>query len=109
MVICASLPSLRAFVGHIAPKLLGIRQSSPSKGYNNSNSVGLVTFGGTGGIKKKKGVKLSDDLYGLETVQHEVDISVDQDAEAGTCTDSDSQKGILQTRTTTVSSQPRGP
>lgn len=101
IVISASLPSLRAFVRHIAPKFIGERQSSP--GHNNN--VDLVTFGGSG-LKRNNFTRCTDELYWLETVQHEVDISTDHDAVVISM-DSDSQKGILQTRTATVSSQLR--
>lgn len=104
MVVCASLPSLRKFFHHVAPKWVGERGSSDNSTPQDDN---LVTFGGSN-KNRKKYRKFDDTLYCLETM-HDTDIKslshreAAGDAHASLSGDGDSQRGILQTRTATVS------
>lgn len=109
MVICATLPSLRAFARHVAPKFIGERRSSAG----NIKNRDLITFGGSG-QKKKNYARFSDNLYGLEVIN---EAGVERgpgetrqqwDNEAVSNTDAESQKGILQTMTATASIERRG-
>ncbi|KAK8139407.1 hypothetical protein PG984_002787 [Apiospora sp. TS-2023a] len=73
MIVCATLPSLRQFLLHVSPKLLGMSSSSSSNNgrdgaKEHSEDSELVTFG-QGGRKgqKKRAIRLPDTLYGLDT------------------------------------------
>lgn len=110
MVICATLPSLRQFFRHVAPRLIGER-SGGSSGNSSNTPTGLVTFGRS--EPKKKYSKFNED-YALDTIndnsdapygvrtENNVDIEGGPREEKGTSADGESQKGILQTRTATV-------
>lgn len=118
MIICATLPSLRKFFRHIAPKLIGERDSSGSENTPNQHPS-LVTFGRSN-QKKKKYSKFDETLntvaddvpYGLDTF-HTVDVkggprSV-REHERTSAGDDESQKGILHTQTATISFQQQRP
>lgn len=113
MLICTTLPSLRKFFRHISPHLIGERSSkNQSEGYSGSTNP-IHTIGGSGGlpksgVKRSKYSRFDDTQYGMETtVNVEMD-KMDQrkshnpNWEAGSGDDDESQKGIVQTRTTTI-------
>jgi hypothetical protein len=57
-IICASMPTLRKFFKHVAPKLMGTSsadQSAPSKygQYGRSHNDALETVGGSSGVSRK--------------------------------------------------------
>lgn len=110
MIICASLPSLRKFLNHLCPKLLGDRPS---------NSAGALPFGPNGDLatwgqySKRPKPRRNDTLYGLGTI---IDVQVlagradtmEEDAgdhlDSGRC----SQEGILPTHAPIVATYPAG-
>jgi len=109
MIICASLPSLRKFFRHIAPKFIGERSSAA--GSNPQRNNNLITFGRS---NQKKKYKQFDSAYGLDTVNdvpyglqtwHNVDVIAGGSREIREHeeTSVESQMGILETRTATVS------
>lgn len=112
MIICATLPSLRKFFKHIAPKWIGERTSSGSDALQNHPD--LITFGRSN--QRKKYNKFDSTTgYGLDTVNdvpygmktfHDVDVKGGprgiREHDEGSAGDEESQKGILETRTATV-------
>lgn len=115
MVICATLPSLRKFFRHVAPKLIGER-SRPSTDNSNIPSE-LLTFGRTKQSKKTYDKFKDDTLGDKEDSDKDVPYGVnigyavgiegakrqDKGEHNGSRShDGDSQKGILTTTETTV-------
>ena len=112
MVICATLTSLRRFFRHIAPKLIGERSSGSNSA--SQRTPGLVTIGGSN-MKYSKfpgSHGHNDESYGMENmITSRVDEHVPRGEGRGSGDDNSgdgsSQKGILQTHTTTVMYEPR--
>lgn len=117
MIVCATLPSLRQFLLHVSPKLLGMGSSAASsnngKGAKeNSEDSELVTFGRGDRKQKKRAIRLPDSLYGMDTFN---DVTVQAGGEAPPCKatqvdsdedqqhDCESQKGILRMKTASIS------
>ncbi|ETS73770.1 hypothetical protein PFICI_14716 [Pestalotiopsis fici W106-1] len=117
-IICASLPTVKIFIRHVAPRLLGTEYAKRSYPAGNSTPNAMPTIGGTG--EQKQG--LSVDKYGWyeDGSAHPLDTIVDVEGgkhgqrrqespdEQGTdgwddLGDGGSERGIVQTRTTTVS------
>lgn len=117
LIICGSLPTLRVFLRTVAPGVLGENSTKALSGQNNgSGSFGLQTFGGS----NKPGQKF-DTLIEFERDCHlyssnlrpdrvnvvEVDVRVSRclkelpDRQANS--EAESEDGILQTCTTTIS------
>lgn len=113
LIMCGCLPTLRVFLKHVAPRVLGDRsQNKPSE--QNSGSYGLRTFGGSNGPRRKFDtlVELEHDVrfnrnslrpdMGKTNVKIYSGRSDESLANQGATGDGDSEDGILQTRTTTV-------
>ncbi|KAI1337846.1 hypothetical protein F5Y15DRAFT_145931 [Xylariaceae sp. FL0016] len=120
LIMCGSLPTLRTFLGHVCPRLLGDKSARDSSGKDTSDrNYGLRTFGQG---RKKTPRRGFDSLMDLEREdgfrcsrlrpdegKNDVDIrggryergaSSREDRVKG---DTDSEEAILQTRTTIVS------
>ncbi|KAK7408448.1 hypothetical protein QQX98_009375 [Neonectria punicea] len=120
LIMCGSLPTLRVFLRNVAPKVLGesnVSLSSEQK--SGTRSYGLRTFGGSNYPRRNFGtlVELEHDTHyhrdslrpdGL--VKNDVNIQggrSDESLEVNGARETDSEDGILQTRTTTVQYTPR--
>ncbi|KAM5344366.1 hypothetical protein ACJ41O_012903 [Fusarium nematophilum] len=115
LIMCGSLPTLRVFLKHVAPRVLGDRSTQKSsEQQSGSASYGLRTFGGSNGPRRK-----FDTLVELEHDAHfnrvslrpegmgKTDVNIyggrsDESLGNNPTRDDDSEDGILQTRTTTV-------
>jgi hypothetical protein len=112
--MCGSLPTLRVFLKHVAPRVLGDKsQNKPSQ--EDSASFGLHTFGGSNGPRRKFDtlVELEHDMHfnrsslrpegmgktNVKVFSGQSNESLMNQAQTG---DDKSEDGILQTRTTTV-------
>lgn len=119
LIMCGSLPTLRVFVSKVAPRILGDRSTNASDGRkdkSDSTSFGLRTFGGSNGPKRKFDtlVELEHDVHFSRSTLRpdglgETDVNVHggrrrhKDSETDSVVpETDSEEGILQTRTTTV-------
>ncbi|KAK7908801.1 hypothetical protein PG985_016104 [Apiospora marii] len=114
MIVCATLPSLRAFFLHISPRLLGQGSSSSSSGSDRrakdqSEDSELVTFGRSDQKKRKRAMRLPNTMYGLDTF-NDVTVRAGNDdpktfADTDACPLGDcvSQRGILRTKTASIS------
>ncbi|WXC64780.1 hypothetical protein SNK03_010592 [Fusarium graminearum] len=116
LIMCGSLPTLRVFLKNVAPRVLGDKsQSKPSEQNSASASFGLRTFGGSNGPRRKFDtlVELEHDVHFNRTTlrpegmgKTDVKVLSGQSNESlmnhGPTGDSNSEDGILQTRTTTV-------
>jgi hypothetical protein len=115
---CSTLTTIRVFINHLAPRLLGGSKNSSrtggSKQEGTNRSHPLVTFGSTP-LNKNKRYNRFDDDYGLGTIaDHQVaaenDIEVrggapsqhSGDGDGSAHADNESEKAIMQTRTTTI-------
>ncbi|KAG8670662.1 hypothetical protein FPOAC2_07487 [Fusarium poae] len=114
LIMCGSLPTLRVFLKHVAPRVLGDKsQNKPSQ--EDSASFGLHTFGGSNGPRRKFDtlVELEHDMHfnrsslrpegmgktNVKVFSGQSNESLMNQAQTG---DDKSEDGILQTRTTTV-------
>ncbi|SPJ70426.1 related to integral membrane protein [Fusarium torulosum] len=115
LIMCGSLPTLRVFLKHVAPRVLGDKNSkNASDQQSGSASYGLRTFGGSNGPRRK-----FDTLVELEHDTHfnrrslrpeelgKTDVKIyggrsDESLGNSPTGDNNSEDGILQTRTTTV-------
>jgi hypothetical protein len=113
--MCGSLPTLRVFLKHVAPRVLGDKSTQKSSDPQSGNaSYGLRTFGGSNGPRRR-----FDTLVELEHDTHfnrrslrpeelgKTDVKIyggrsDESLGNSPTGDNDSEDGILQTRTTTV-------
>jgi hypothetical protein len=121
--MCGSLPTLRVFIKHVAPSLIGEKTSKNGSGGNqpsSTGSFGLRTFGAGGGSNRRKFdtlAELEDDDHwqhpefsGSETNKNEVTVHAGGEAKNGSWVnahlvkedDGASEEAILRTRTTTV-------
>ncbi|KAH6972576.1 hypothetical protein EDB80DRAFT_659567 [Ilyonectria destructans] len=115
LIICGSLPTLRVFLRHVAPKILGESNASLSSAQKSgSRNYGLRTFGGSNYSRKNFGT-----LVELEHGTHfnrqslrpdglvKTDVNIhggqsEESVEGHIVAETDSEDGILQTRTTTI-------
>lgn len=113
--ICGSLPTVKPFLAHISARLLGSTNISTKTGPSLSNPCVPPTFGGTGQTSKARHDKYHrfDDtpMYPLQTVSN---IEAGRSGAGGNREsgwivesfenhgDGSSEKGIVQTVTTTV-------
>ncbi|KAF5024552.1 hypothetical protein F66182_3315 [Fusarium sp. NRRL 66182] len=115
LIMCGSLPTLRVFLKHVAPRVLGDRSSKKSSKPNSgSASFGLHTFGGSNGPRRKFDtlVELEHDAnFNRVSLRPEgmgkTDVNIyggrsDESLGNNLTGDNESEDGILQTRTTTV-------
>ncbi|KAH8819336.1 hypothetical protein F5884DRAFT_717660 [Xylogone sp. PMI_703] len=100
MVICATLPSLRKFLRHISPRLIGERSTNNNDKAkeSSSNNLDIITFGRL----KNNHTKFSREIYGLETmtaieIGGQLRAGLHEECEQSSTGDNNSQKGILQT------------
>lgn len=110
-IICASMPTLRKFFKHFAPKLVGSSNSNndttPSK-YGRFSSKELETVGGSNGLSRKQRrqyesfgeheLEMLDELRGDRKKVMMNEITVDSGTERSHA-DNASDKAILQTTT----------
>ncbi|KAJ3534296.1 hypothetical protein NM208_g7596 [Fusarium decemcellulare] len=116
LIMCASLPTLRVFVKKVAPRVLGEKSTNVSSDHKSGNAgYGLRTFGGSNNARRKFDtlVELEHDAHFNNRVSLRPDglAKTDVNIYGGRSHDSldenvigesDSEDGILQTRTTTV-------
>ncbi|KPM38554.1 hypothetical protein AK830_g7999 [Neonectria ditissima] len=116
LIMCGSLPTLRVFLRNVAPKVLGESNvaSLSSEQKSGSRSYGLRTFGGSNYPRRNFGTLVElehDNHYHRESlrpdslVKNDVNIQggrSDESLERNNSGETDSEDGILQTRTTTV-------
>ncbi|KAF5009451.1 hypothetical protein FDECE_4334 [Fusarium decemcellulare] len=116
LIMCASLPTLRVFVKKVAPRVLGEKSTNVSSDHKSGNTgYGLRTFGGSNNVRRKFDtlVELEHDAHFNNRVSLRPDglAKTDVNIYGGRSHDSlddnvigesDSEDGILQTRTTTV-------
>lgn len=104
-IICGSMPTLRKFFKHFAPKLMGGSSNNTSAGryvhYGGShgNSVGIQTIGGTGKDSRRARSQYMEmrDLSPTSKAQVTTDEASDKAQP-----DNGSEKAILQTKTVEV-------
>ncbi|KAK3367556.1 hypothetical protein B0H63DRAFT_83670 [Podospora didyma] len=121
-IICGAMPTIKPFLRHISPRLLGSSRNKSSNYADGGKSGQLTpnappTFGGTGGESSSSALKrntgggrydkyhrFDDGMYPLETV---VAVGADRDTslsdDDGRRGDNNSERAIVQTRTATVS------
>lgn len=113
--MCGSLPTLKIFLNHVAPRILKDRSKKESSGPGSSSNYNLRTFG-QGSITPRRKfdtlVELEHDQFDrsqfrpTETGQTDVVIHGGQADKASVNSrvkgDADSEEAILQVRTTTV-------
>ncbi|KAJ4195477.1 hypothetical protein NW759_016457 [Fusarium solani] len=59
LIMCGSLPTLRVFLKHVAPRVLGDRSTQKSsEQQSGSASFGLRTFGGSNGPRRKFDIRV---------------------------------------------------
>lgn len=113
--MCGSLPTLRVFLKHVAPRVLGDKSAQKSSDQQGGSArFGLRTFGGSNGPRRKFDslVELEHDIhFNRVSLQPEgmgkTDVNIyggrsDESLGNNQIGDADSEDGILQTRTTTV-------
>ncbi|KAI6093055.1 hypothetical protein F4821DRAFT_221985 [Hypoxylon rubiginosum] len=115
LIMCGSLPTLKIFLNHVAPRILKDRSKKESSGPGSSSNYNLRTFG-QGSITPRRKfdtlVELEHDQFDrsqfrpTETGQTDVVIHGGQADKASVNSrvkgDADSEEAILQVRTTTV-------
>ncbi|KAI0169451.1 hypothetical protein GGR52DRAFT_466981 [Hypoxylon sp. FL1284] len=117
LIMCGSLPTLKLFISHVAPRLLKDRSKNGSSGQtgSSSNPYGLRTFGQGSITPRRKFDTLIEpehdqfdrsQLRPIETGRTDVSVHGGQ-AERNSISsrvkgDTDSEEAILQIRTTTV-------
>ncbi|KAF9773781.1 hypothetical protein IL306_008350 [Fusarium sp. DS 682] len=114
-IICATLTTVKPFVKHISPRILGSSYGASKNGMSNPSAPPTIGAISTGGPRHNHYERFDDGpMYPLQTVtKAEASMSHDnknggshvypaRPMSRGSQGDSDSEKGILQTRTTTV-------
>ncbi|KAK4184089.1 hypothetical protein QBC35DRAFT_541191 [Podospora australis] len=121
--ICGTLPTIKPFLNHIAPRILGSTRNNSRYPVNSGglSTGGPATFGGTGDIQSKnrnradKYERFSDDImYPLETVtavgvgERSSQESINHArSEAGSDKAIVRENNILQTKTATITYEKR--
>ena len=112
--MCGSLPTLRVFLRHVSPHILGDRSTNASSEQNSNKVFGLRTWGGSNDAKRKFDtlVELEHDVKFDRTVRPDGATGMDTHIYGGQSSgesrdghataETASEEGILQTRTTTV-------
>lgn len=114
--MCGSLPTLKLFLNHVAPRLLKDRSKKESSGHaGSSNNYNLRTFGQGSMTPRRKFDTLVDLEHGhfdrsqfrpIETGKTDVTVHGGQADRVSVNShirgDTDSEEAILQVRTTTV-------
>ncbi|KAG5779734.1 hypothetical protein H9Q73_006591 [Fusarium xylarioides] len=114
-IICATLTTVKPFVKHISPRILGSSYGASKAGMSNPSAPPTIGAISTGGMPRHDHYERFDDgpMYPLQTVtkaeaskghenKHGASRSVTRPMSGDSQGDSDSEKAILQTRTTTV-------
>ncbi|XXH00399.1 hypothetical protein Hte_006743 [Hypoxylon texense] len=116
LIMCGSLPTLKLFLNHVAPRILKDRSKKDSSGHaGSSNNYNLRTFGQGSITPRRKFDTLVDLEHGhfdrsefrpIETGKTDVVVHGGQADRASVNShvrgDTDSEEAILQIRTTTV-------
>ncbi|KAG7418086.1 Satratoxin biosynthesis SC1 cluster protein 4 [Fusarium oxysporum f. sp. rapae] len=114
-IICATLTTVKPFIKHISPRILGSSYGASKAGMSNPSAPPTIGAISTGGMPRHDHYERFDDgpMYPLQTVTkaeeskgHEnkngESRSVTRPMSGDSQGDSDSEKAILQTRTTTM-------